>query len=123
MNDEASAVVVDLAKNFIELVRSLDASWTKGYYRFRAEESRYGSNASYVGTSGVVLIGAIKHGSFYDSMNEKGAMLLRILGKEKGVFLLSVDSKFDYGIQFEWGDLQRWEITKMNGRSGIPEGI
>ncbi|MHB1059892.1 MAG: hypothetical protein ACYC0F_18620 [Rhodanobacter sp.] len=122
MNDEASAVVVDLAKEFIELVRSLDSSWTKGYYRFRAEELRYGSNASYVGASGVVLVGAIKHGPFYESMNEKGANLLRLLGKEKGVFLLSADSKFDYDIKFEWDNLQRWEITKTNGRSGVPEG-
>ena len=37
MNAEASAVVIDLAKEFIELIRSLDSSWTKGYYRFRSE--------------------------------------------------------------------------------------
>jgi len=122
MNAEASAVVIDLAKEFIELIRSLDSSWTKGYYRFRSEGVRYGSNASYAGAPGVTLVGAVKHGLFYESMNEKGAKLLRILGKEKGVFLLSVDNKFDYDIKFEWSDLQRWEITKMNGRSGIPEG-
>jgi len=121
MNDEASAVVVDLAKEFIELARSLDSSWTKGYYRFRAEQFRYGSNASYIGSSGVTLIGAMKNGSFYNSMNERGAKLLKILGKERGVFLLSVDNNFDYDIKFEWSDLQRWEITKMNGRSGVPE--
>lgn len=123
MNNEASAVVVDLAKEFVSLVGSLDSTWTKAYYRFRAEELRYGSNASLVSGSGVILLGAIRHGPFYESMNEKGAKLLHHLGKKRGVFLLIVDNKLDYDIKFEWDDLRRWEISKMDGRSGIPEGI
>lgn len=123
MNDEASAVVIDLAKEFVNLVGSLDPAWTKAYYRFRAEELRYGANASYVGNSAAVLIGAIKHGSFYESMNEKGLKLLKHLGKKKGVFLLVVDNNLDYDVKFEWDDLHRWEISKMDGRNGIPEGI
>jgi predicted regulator of Ras-like GTPase activity (Roadblock/LC7/MglB family) len=121
MNNEASEVVVDLAKEFASLVGSLDSAWTKAYYRFRAEELRYGSNASYVSGPAVTLIGAIKHGPFYESMNEKGAELLKHLGKKKGVFLLIVDNKLDYDIKFEWDDLHRWEISKMDGRSGIPD--
>ena len=123
MNEAASAVVIELAKEFIELVRSLEPSWARAYYRFRSTGSRYGSNASYLSGSDVSLIGAIKNAPFYESMNKKGASLLNLLTKEQGVFLLSVDSHLDYDIKFEWNDLDRWEITKMNGRSGIPEGI
>ncbi|GLQ89399.1 hypothetical protein [Dyella flagellata] len=123
MNNEASAIVIDLAKEFVSLVGSLDPGWTKAYYRFRAEELRYGSNASYVGGTGVTLVGAIRHGPFYELMNEKGAELLKHLDKKKGVFLLTVDNQLDYDIKFEWNDLHRWEISKMDGRSGIPEGL
>jgi hypothetical protein len=123
VNEAASAVVIELAKEFIELVQSLAPRWTNAYYRFRSEGNRYGANASYVNGADVTLIGAIKNGRFYESMNKKGAELLRLLGKEQGVFLLSVDAQFDYDVKFEWNDLHRWEITKMNGRSGIPEGL
>lgn len=123
MDDETGAIVIELAREFIDLVRSLDGGWIKGYYRFRAEYLRYGSNASYLGSVGVVLIGALKHRQFYDSMNQKGLRLLKHIGKESGVFLLEIDNNFDYHIHFDWADLHRWEITKMDGRTGMPEGI
>ncbi|WP_053057147.1 hypothetical protein [Luteibacter rhizovicinus] len=123
MNEEASAIVVDLARDLIGAARSLDADWKKAYYRFQAEELHQGASASYVSKTGVTIIGAITSGSFFDSMDDRSSRLMALLGKQKGVFLLSADESFDYKIQFEWDDLRRWEITKMDGRSGIPEGM
>jgi hypothetical protein len=40
----------------------------------------------------------------------------------RGVFLLSVNSQLKYDAEFDWNDLQRWEISMLSGRSGIPEG-
>jgi hypothetical protein len=70
-----------------------------------------------------MLISAIKYGVFYDSMNAKGATLFSLMEKAKGVFVLVADSDSNYDMKFEWKDLHRWEITKMNGGTGVPHGL
>ena len=37
--------------------------------------------------------------------------------------LLVVDSSLDYRVNFEFEDMTKWKITKMDGGSGITEGI
>jgi hypothetical protein len=123
MNEEASVIIIELAREFIELVRNIEPRWSKAYYRFRSEGTRYGSNASYIVDSSAMLISAMKTARFYSSMNEKGAKLLSKLNKETGVFLLVADANFHYDVKFEWNDLKRWEITKMNGGTGVPVGM
>jgi hypothetical protein len=123
MSDQAALIIVELAKEFIELVRNMEPRWSNAYYRFRSEGTRYGSNASYVVNSGAVLISAMKNAAFYARMNEKGARLLSAFNKEKGVFLLIAKANFEYDVKFEWEDLHRWEITKINGGTGVPVGI
>ena len=123
MNDEATAIVVKLAKEFTGLMRELEPTWMRAYYRFRSEGVRYGSNASYAVDSNSSLIGALKWASFYDRMNADGAKLFDILGKPQGVFLMTVDAEFNYDIKFEWDDLNRWEISKANGGTGLPMEI
>lgn len=123
MTDETTSTIIELAKEFIELVRGIEPRWTKAYYRFRSEGLRFGSNSSYVVDSRAMLISAVKHSSFYESMNEKGIKLLSFMGKEKGVFVIVADSSFNYDLKFEWEDLHRWEITKMNGGTGLPQGL
>jgi hypothetical protein len=44
-----------------------------------------------VGTQGIQLIGAVKNARIYDEMNETGAALMRVLGKDRGVFVIAVD--------------------------------
>ncbi|POZ61867.1 hypothetical protein C2I19_11420 [Chromobacterium alticapitis] len=99
----------------------LAPNWEKAFYRFRAEEARYGSNASYIIGTDVFLVGALKQAVFYSRMNDFGAMLLKELGKSQGVFLLTIDAEFNYDIKFEWSDLHRWEITKLDGGTGLPK--
>jgi len=65
----------------------------------------------------------LKWAGFYERMNTYGANLLDILGKTQGVFLLTIDSGLNYDIKFEWQNLNRWEITKLNKETGLPQGI
>jgi hypothetical protein len=123
MNEVATAVVVELAKEFVGLMQELDPKWSKAYYRFRSEGARYGSNASYVIDANVSLIGALKWAGFYERMNAHGAKLLEILGKTQGVFLLTINDELNYDIKFDWENLGRWEITKLNGGTGLPQDI
>ena len=46
-----------------------------------------------------------------------------MLAKERGVFLITVNANLEYDIKFEWNDLEKWKISKLDGRTGIPEGI
>ena len=56
-------------------------------------------------------------------MNEKSGRLQAQIKKERGVFLVAANSDFDYEIKFEYQDMNRWQINKLDGRTGIPEGI
>jgi hypothetical protein len=120
LNDAATKVVCSLATRFVELMEELNPEWTAAYYRFRSQEVRYGSTASYAVASAVPLIGAVRWEEFYDQMNADSAELFGILQKAQGVMLLTLSAKLDYEIRFEWDDLRRWEITKLNGRTGLP---
>ena len=123
MDEAASAVVIEIAKEFIELLRSMGPKWDKGYFRFRDEGLNYGSNASYVVAAEATIVDPFECLSFFDSMNKKGVKLLELLGKKQGLFLVTVDSKFNYDIQFEFENLNRWRITKLDGGTGVPEGL
>jgi hypothetical protein len=123
MSDAQAAAVVDLAKEFMELTHRVEPAWKKAYFRFSADESRRGSNASCVTDERVLLVDPFKYDAFFKSMNEKSVRLLKLMEKEWAVVLLSIDSAFDYEIKFEYQNLDRWRITKINGGTGVPEGV
>lgn len=123
MNEEQASIVVELAKELIGLVRSIEPKWGRAYFRFSTNETRYGSNASYSFDSTVTLIDPFRCKEFFGSMNEKSRHLFKLLGKEKGVLLLIADSDFNYETKFEYHDLERWRISKMEGATGVPVGI
>ncbi|MGE6919891.1 hypothetical protein [Achromobacter kerstersii] len=123
MDSQTTTIVVEISKEFIGLMQRIDPNWERAYYRFRMDGGRYGSNGSYSLPSGAQLIGALQCSDFYDSANKKGYELFQALKRNKGVFLLTIDSDFNYHVDFDWEDIDRWEITKMNGSSGLPRGI
>ena len=123
MDQEASVLVVELAKNLIAFMRDLDPSWESAYFRFSSEGFKYGSNGSYVAESKVSLIDPFESGDFFNKMNLLSLELLKSLGKEVGVLLLSANSAFNYEMKYEFQDMGRWRITKMNGGTGLPEGL
>jgi len=124
--DSAAESVIGLAQEFISLVRQLDPTWTRAFWRFESEELRYGSNASYVSPNGVFLVPALKQRVAIDALNEMGRKLWASepdSAKRFCVCLLLVDSNFSYEIKFERQDLSKWRITKLDGATGLPAGL
>ena len=122
-DDKSAAIVIDLTKDFVGLIRQNEPNWKKGYFRFHMDEFGYGCNASYEAPSGVVLISTFKYKRLLEDMNEKSKNLLNALKKDKAVFILTVDFNLKYNISFDYENLDRWKITKLNGGTGVPEGI
>lgn len=123
INDDASSLVVEIAKKFITLMMGVEPQWEKAYLRFSCNNSVAELKASFVSETGVEIIDVLKYKDFFHPMNMQGQELLAALGKIKGVFLLVIDAKFDYEINFEYQDMNRWKISKLAGGTGVPEGI
>jgi hypothetical protein len=122
-NDKTTPLVAEMAKDFISLVRTIEPGWRKAYLRFSWRNSASEVKGSYVHAGGVDIINVIGHKDFFHPANKKGQDLLVALGKTEGLFLLVVDSSFDYEIKFEYQDMNRWKISKLGGGTGVPEGI
>jgi hypothetical protein len=123
ISEEATPLVIDIAKAFIALVREVEPTWEKAYLRFVAVDSTAEAKASYVHATGVEIINVLKHKGFFHSVTRKGQELLAALGKDHGLFLLVADSTFNYEIKFEYQDLEKWRISKIAGGTGVPEGF
>ncbi|WP_130300844.1 MULTISPECIES: hypothetical protein [unclassified Duganella] len=124
--DGASPVVISLAKEFIAAMRRINPLWERAYWRFVCADAQYGSNASYSTSSGVTLISTLNEGQLFDNLNDLGRQLWNFesdLSRKFCVCLLVVSSDFDYEIKFEQHDQNKWRITKLDGKSGIPEGL
>ena len=122
-SSRASAAVIALASRLLEQMSVLQPGWTKGFFRFRSDGTRLGSNASYVANGDVLLISAVQNARFYDDMIAKGAALFQELDKTHGVFLLTVDAPSTYDVKFEWDELNRWEISKAHGGAELPKDL
>jgi hypothetical protein len=124
MNEEASAIVVDISNELIEGMNRIAPTWQHAFWRFNSDESSHGSAASYVVESSVTLIDALKHGALLHDLERNGLRLLHTLGCGlRAVVLVTVDSKANFKIAFEWDNMERWRITKLDGADGIPEGV
>jgi hypothetical protein len=123
--EHASELVIELAKALIEeLLRCPE--WQRGFLRFEASDSHTSANGSYVLPSGVFLLGVFEHKALFARANELFGQL-RVATSTNGklfqVCLLSVNSDFDFDIQYEYHDPNKWKITKLGGASGIPAGV
>lgn len=123
IEDKATPIVIDIAKSFISLVQGIEPNWQKAFLRFCWRDSVSEAKGSFVRASEVDIINVLKHKDFFHSVTKKGQALLMALGKSEGMFLLLINSNFEYEIKFEYEDLNRWKISKLAGGTGIPEGI
>jgi len=123
ITEETTPLIVEIAKNFILFIKSVDPEWSKGYLRFCSDNSTSETKASYVCRSGVEIIDVLQFKDFFEHATLIGQELLKSIGKSTGLFVLIVDSNFDYKINFEYGDLEKWKISKMKGGTGIPQGL
>jgi hypothetical protein len=126
MKQEASALIISMAREFISAMKRLDPNWTRAFFRFESDESHYGSNASYVTGADVLLVDPFSEKAFFDHMNNVGRELWEVMSKGGNPFclcLLTVSSDLNYDVKFEQRDLTKWKINKANGNTGIPVGI
>jgi hypothetical protein len=123
ITDETTPIVISIVQELISVVREIDPKWKNAYLRFFLEEGHSQAKASYVHESGVELISVFQHGDFYESTVKKGEELFASLGKKQGLFLLIADSNLSYEIKFEYDDMSRWQINKLDGNTGVPVGI
>ena len=121
MNEEQASIVIELAKEFMHLAQTAYPRSDKGYFRFSSDGSKMGSVASFVVKTEATLVDPFSHQSFFRIMNNKFEELMLSLGKNRLTAVLIIDSEFNYDIKFEYVDLDRWAITKLNGESGIPQ--
>ena len=125
MNEEASKKVIEIAKRFFDFLEGENLSWQKAFFRFYANEHQIGSACSYCSGKDVELVGSLKARDFFREMNHLFSELRNLTSSNNKFFfvaLLIVDEGFGYDIKFEYDDSTKWEINKMNGATGIPEG-
>ena len=126
MSEEASNLVTDLARQAMRMVRATSPDWTDVFIRFNADDSHCGWKGSYVDPSGVHLFDVLQLPSESEHIRRIGSLLRDALsrnGKKFVVCLVRANSRFQYQIDFEWHDEDKWNITKLGGRSGLPEGL
>ena len=121
--DAATALIEQIAKDFIELVRHIDPTWRRAWLRCQVDVGFAEAKGSYANVSTVELIDVMAHKAFFHPVMPHARTLLVELGHTRGVFLLTVDSDFDYNFDFEYEDLSRWRISKLGGGDGIPTGL
>lgn len=126
MSAQRDEIVVALARCFMDLLQTEMPGWSRAFFRFDADDLKYGAIASYEHDGKVSLIDPFETGNFYSSMNEMAFDLREMMGRTQPkfcVFLLTVNSCFDYEIRFENTDPLRWQISKLGGASGVPVGL
>ena len=118
-----SEIVIELAKTLISFAERTAGSWSKVYYRFACAPGQTKSSASYVGPDRVELISALGNKDFLDEMGALSGKLFSVLNESQGVLLLEAATDFSYNVHYDFEDLGRWQITKLNGATGIPAGL
>ncbi|GHA76791.1 hypothetical protein GCM10007067_12580 [Lysobacter bugurensis] len=121
MQQEAE-LVLEAVTEFMRYIRLYVRDWEEAYLRFTVSEESSGIAVTY-------LAGHEAH--FVDSDDEHEIEVMSLLSnclaelqRKLGfkVALLIVRPSNDFKVLYEHRDSSRWEITKLDGRSGIPEG-
>lgn len=121
--NNATPILMDILQSFISVLKEIDPQWQDGYLRLACCGSSVEVKGSYSYTSGANIIDVLEHKEFFHSVPNKVKALLKAIEKEEALFLMVVDSNLKYDVKFEFNDMRKWQITKMDGRSGIPEGV
>ena len=124
-SDENISLTVALAKNFVQEISSSYSGWESAYLRIEATEESIGCRISCKLPHQVELLDVLQHKPFTRTVMEIGAKLREQVpqnGKKFIVLLIVIESNFNYEIQYEYENSNRWAITKLGGGTGIPEG-
>ena len=126
-NPEAGKLIIDIAKQFLSYAFESPNNWHEAYLRYSGNKNASGLTSIY------------RHGQiaeFYDfdedledqfyedvraSLKKLQDAVTAQQGKEFCVCLLSINPECDYHFYYEYEDTEKWEISKMDGQSGIPQ--
>jgi hypothetical protein len=122
-NSRATELIVELPKTLMRALQESFPGWRRAFLRFDASDNHHGSKGSYVTENGVFLFDAMSLKPLFKELNGLGWELRSVMPLRFCVFILSVNADSSYKIDFEFSDPDRWQITKMNGGTGIPEGF
>jgi hypothetical protein len=126
MSEPSASLVTELAKALILSLQERVPEWQRAYVRFEASEDQHRVNGSYVTASGTSIFDVFEFKGLLVQVRSLGLVLRDALthnGEKFCVFLLSVDSNFNFDVDYEWKDPTRWQITKLGGASGLPKGV
>jgi hypothetical protein len=127
MNDQATALVIDLAKHVIGYMRTALPSWQEVYVRIDTpSDSQRGARVSYVDASGVTIIDVMEHRDLIAGILPIAQQLRDALannGRKFRVCLFRANAELDYHIDFEWNDANKWAMTKLRGATALPVGL
>ena len=117
---------IALAKALISALQAGVTGWRRAYVRFQASDGFSEVKGSYVTPEGVSIFNVVKYKPLFAQLRQFGLELRDDLARSGArkfcLFLLQVDSSFQWKIDYEWNDPTRWKITKMDGGSGLPDG-
>ena len=123
MDKKVESALMELVARFADLLHAGYAGWSIGYFRFYRDSGHWGSNCSSIEAGRVRLGDAIKYSKFFEEMNKSCLALFDELKKDRGVMLISVNQRMEFRLNFEWDKLDRWQISKLNGLTGVPLDI
>lgn len=117
-----SEIAVELAQTFVGMLNEQYPGWSRAFFRFNASDQRRGGQASFVREGRVDLFSAFASPESMNRMLRLGDELW-VSQRSFKVLLLVVQGNLEYTIHFEAKDERRWAISKMDGGTGIPDGV
>ncbi|MGN6653665.1 hypothetical protein [Trinickia sp.] len=127
MNDQATALIVELAKHVVDYMRTTFPAWHEVYVRIDTpSDSQRGARVSYVDANGVTLIDVMEHRALIAGIIDIAPQLRESLannGRKFCVGLFRANARLDYHFDFEWNDPNKWAMTKLRGGTGLPVGL
>jgi hypothetical protein len=123
--DEASRLIVELARLLIREMQAMGKPWKKAFLRSEIADGVQTHNGSFVLGDAVYLFDVLEHKTMLSGVHEIAPQLHEATANEEKRFcvaLLMVDSNFNYEVQYEYDDVGRWAISKLGDGTGIPAG-
>jgi len=77
-------------------------------------------SASYAKSGEVFIVDTLERNDFFDEMDKISLELFQEMKKAPALLLLTIGKEFEYEIQFEYENMKRWNISLLDGGSGVP---
>jgi hypothetical protein len=126
-DQQATELVVELAKQVFHLAGEASEDWREVFVRFNApSDVERGWKGSYVKSSGVEIFDVLQHkqqGELITRIGERLRDAMAKDGKKFVVCLVRGNANYQYQVDFEWSDEKKWNLSKLHGGTGLPEGL